>query len=135
VDYGATSITKTTPSLLSGDVSETEARDATTLLLTGTTRTGKSHDIDGNLVTVSKVTTHSYDSIGRIIEENGPLDDSVALDKTTTAYYTTYDASWPNNFGRVQSVTSFALTPVPLFILMGEVLFHTGLAVKVIDGV
>ncbi len=35
----------------------------------------------------------------------------------------------------VQSVTSFVLTPIPLFILMGEVLFHTGLAVKVIDGV
>ena len=35
----------------------------------------------------------------------------------------------------VQSVTSFALTPIPLFILMGEILFHTGLAVKVIDGI
>src|SRR5471030_1977390 len=35
----------------------------------------------------------------------------------------------------VQSVTSFALMPIPLFILMGEVLFHTGLAVKVIDGI
>ena len=35
----------------------------------------------------------------------------------------------------VASVTSFALTPIPLFILMGEILFHTGLAVKVIDGV
>jgi len=35
----------------------------------------------------------------------------------------------------VQSVTSFALTPIPLFVLMGEVLFHTGLAVKVIDGI
>src|SRR5574342_414261 len=35
----------------------------------------------------------------------------------------------------VQSVASFSLTPIPLFILMGEVLFHTGLAVKVIDGV
>lgn len=35
----------------------------------------------------------------------------------------------------VQSVTSFSLTPIPLFILMGEVLFHTGLAVKVIDGI
>ena len=30
---------------------------------------------------------------------------------------------------------SFALTPIPLFVLMGEVLFHTGLAVKVIDGI
>jgi tripartite ATP-independent transporter DctM subunit len=35
----------------------------------------------------------------------------------------------------VGSVASFSLTPIPLFILMGEVLFHTGLAVKVIDGV
>src|ERR1700741_1073284 len=35
----------------------------------------------------------------------------------------------------VVSVMNFSLTPIPLFILMGEVLFHTGLAVKVIDGV
>src|SRR2546430_7188270 len=35
----------------------------------------------------------------------------------------------------VGSVASFSLTPIPLSILMGEVLFHTGLAVKVIDGV
>jgi tripartite ATP-independent transporter DctM subunit len=35
----------------------------------------------------------------------------------------------------VVSVTSFSLTPIPLFILMGEVLFHTGLGLKVIDGI
>src|SRR3989442_13189491 len=35
----------------------------------------------------------------------------------------------------VVSIPSFSLTPIPLFILMGEVLFHTGIAVKVIDGV
>ena len=35
----------------------------------------------------------------------------------------------------VSSITTFSLTPIPLFILMGEVLFHTGLAVKVIDGI
>jgi tripartite ATP-independent transporter DctM subunit len=35
----------------------------------------------------------------------------------------------------VVSVMSFSLTPIPLFILMGEILFHTGLAIKVIDGV
>ena len=35
----------------------------------------------------------------------------------------------------VVSVMNFSLTPIPLFILMGEVLFHTGLAIKVIDGV
>ena len=33
------------------------------------------------------------------------------------------------------SLTSFSLTPIPLFVLMGEILFHTGLALKVIDGV
>lgn len=35
----------------------------------------------------------------------------------------------------VLSLQSFSLTPLPLFVLMGEILFHTGLAVKVIDGV
>ena len=35
----------------------------------------------------------------------------------------------------VNSLMSFSLTPIPLFVLMGEVLFHTGLAVKVIDGI
>ena len=34
----------------------------------------------------------------------------------------------------VGSVANFSLTPLPLFVLMGEVLFHTGLAIKVIDG-
>src|SRR5258705_11286728 len=33
------------------------------------------------------------------------------------------------------AVMNFSLTPIPLFILMGEVLFDTGLAVKVIEGV
>ena len=33
----------------------------------------------------------------------------------------------------VVSVSSFALTPIPLFVLMGEVLFHTGVAMKAID--
>ncbi len=33
----------------------------------------------------------------------------------------------------VASVTNFSLTPIPFFILMGEVLFHTGLAWKAID--
>lgn len=35
----------------------------------------------------------------------------------------------------VSSVTAFSLTPIPLFVLMGEVLFHTGLAFKVIEGI
>src|SRR6188474_1003918 len=35
----------------------------------------------------------------------------------------------------VAAALNFSLTPIPLFILMGEVLFHTGLALKVIDGI
>lgn len=34
----------------------------------------------------------------------------------------------------IASVITFSLTPIPLFVLMGEVLFQTGLALKVIDG-
>ncbi|HEX9461888.1 MAG TPA: TRAP transporter large permease subunit [Alphaproteobacteria bacterium] len=35
----------------------------------------------------------------------------------------------------VVSVTSFSLTPIPFFMLMGEVLFHTGVAMKAIDAI
>lgn len=34
----------------------------------------------------------------------------------------------------VASVITFSLTPIPMFVLMGEILFQTGLAIKVIDG-
>ena len=34
----------------------------------------------------------------------------------------------------IASVVTFSLTPIPLFILMAEVLFQTGLALRVIDG-
>src|SRR5262249_5130434 len=35
----------------------------------------------------------------------------------------------------VAAVANFSLTPIPLFVLMGEVLFHTGLALSVIEGI
>ncbi len=35
----------------------------------------------------------------------------------------------------VGSISSFSLTPIPLFVLMGEVLFHTGLAFKAIEAI
>jgi len=35
----------------------------------------------------------------------------------------------------VDSVTSFALLPIPLFILMGEIMFYTGIAERAIDAV
>lgn len=35
----------------------------------------------------------------------------------------------------IQSVSSFALTPIPFFILMGEILFHTGIAMRSIDAI
>ncbi|QDL93715.1 TRAP transporter large permease [Paroceanicella profunda] len=31
------------------------------------------------------------------------------------------------------SVTSFALVPIPLFVIMGELFFHTGLAIRIFD--
>jgi tripartite ATP-independent transporter DctM subunit len=33
----------------------------------------------------------------------------------------------------VASITNFSLTPIPFFVLMGEVLFHTGIAMRAID--
>jgi tripartite ATP-independent transporter DctM subunit len=35
----------------------------------------------------------------------------------------------------ISSLNNFSLTPIPFFILMGEVLFHTGVAMKAIDAV
>jgi len=35
----------------------------------------------------------------------------------------------------VASIASFSLTPIPFFILMGEVLFHTGVALKSIEAI
>jgi tripartite ATP-independent transporter DctM subunit len=35
----------------------------------------------------------------------------------------------------VASVTTFSLTPIPFFVLMGEVLFHSGVALKAIDAI
>jgi len=35
----------------------------------------------------------------------------------------------------VASIASFSLTPIPFFIMMGEVLFHTGVAMKAIDAI
>ncbi|WP_134702968.1 TRAP transporter large permease subunit [Ammoniphilus sp. YIM 78166] len=36
-------------------------------------------------------------------------------------------------FSAYQSISSFSLTPIPLFVLMGELLFHSGLVMKVLD--
>jgi tripartite ATP-independent transporter DctM subunit len=35
----------------------------------------------------------------------------------------------------VAAISSFSLTPIPFFVLMGEVLFHTGVAMKAIDAI
>jgi tripartite ATP-independent transporter DctM subunit len=35
----------------------------------------------------------------------------------------------------IASLNNFSLTPIPFFILMGEILFHTGVAMKAIDAV
>jgi len=111
-NYGASSITKTFPSLLSGNVTEAETLDATTLLPTSFATAGKTRDINGTTTSMTRTSTRAYDSIGRETEVNGPLTDSVALDKSTTSYYTTYDPAWPNNFGRVHQRSSYVGTSV-----------------------
>ncbi|MBW1997054.1 MAG: TRAP transporter large permease subunit [Deltaproteobacteria bacterium] len=35
----------------------------------------------------------------------------------------------------LNSVTSFSLLPVPLFVLMGEIMFHSGIAPRMMDGI
>ena len=35
----------------------------------------------------------------------------------------------------VASIASFSLTPIPFFVLMGEVLFHTGVALKAVEAI
>lgn len=110
VDYTSTTITKTTASVLSGDVTDVETLNATTLLPSYSTRTGRTRDVDGSLVTSAPRTARLYDGIGRLVEVNGPLPDSTALDKTTTSYYPSFDASWPHNFGRVHEVTRYVGT-------------------------
>jgi len=42
-------------------------------------------------------------------------------------------SQWVRN--TTAAITSFSLTPIPLFVLMGEVLFHTGLAFKAINAI
>ncbi|MDQ3341016.1 MAG: hypothetical protein M4D80_38145 [Myxococcota bacterium] len=110
VDYTNTTRTKTIPSSLSGDVTEVETLDGVTLLPTVTSRTGKTRDINGALITQAQNTTTTFDAVGRVVEVNGPLADSVALDKTTTSYYTSFDSSWPHNYGRVFQVTRYVGT-------------------------
>jgi hypothetical protein len=121
VDYTPTTITKTTPSLLgAGSVTETQTLDSETLRCSpgddGTlfpcaiATTGTTRDINGTSSVITTTSTRTYDAIGRLLEVNGPLDDGLALDKTTTTYYASYDQSWPHDIGRVQSVKRYVGT-------------------------
>ena len=110
VDYTATTITKTTPSLLSGSVVETTTLDSVTLLPSSISTTGSTKDINGAIQSQTRTTSKAYDAYGRVTEVNGPLSDSTALDKTTTSYYTTYNATWPFDFGQVYQVTTYVGT-------------------------
>lgn len=78
---------KTTTSVLSGNVTEEVDYNTATLLLERTVRTGATHDINGATIQQSASSTKTYDAYGRVTESNGPLSDAVALDKTTTSYY------------------------------------------------
>lgn len=102
-------VKKTTSSVLSGNVIEEEDFDPMTLLPVRTKTTGMTRDIDGVTVSQSQSRVTTYDSYGRAIEVNGPLIDSVALDRTTTSYHS-YNASEPFNVGHVHQVTQYVGT-------------------------
>ncbi|MFN0248536.1 MAG: discoidin domain-containing protein [Kofleriaceae bacterium] len=110
VDYAATSTTKTTPSLLGGNVVEVTTLDPATLLVTSTSTTGNTKDINGAVQSQTRVTSRTYDGYGRVLDTNGPLVDSTALDKTTTTYHTTFNSSFPFNLGQVSQVTRYVGT-------------------------
>src|ERR1043165_7546214 len=78
---------KSTASVLSGTVTEEEDFDSTTLLSVRTKTTGMTRNLSGTTVSESHTVTRLYDSIGRPIEINGPLNDATALDKTAISYY------------------------------------------------
>jgi RHS repeat-associated protein len=111
VDYSSTTITKTTPSLLSDFVVDVQTLDTTTLLPSSHSVTGYTKSIDGTLQPPqTRTTTISRDGLGRVTETNGPLDDSIALDKTTTSYNTVFSGFRPYDFGQVYQVTTYAGT-------------------------
>ncbi|MBA3405257.1 MAG: hypothetical protein H0U13_11350 [Gemmatimonadaceae bacterium] len=115
VVYGAGSsgcaggtITKTTPSLLAGSVTEVQCLDVYQRAI-GVTTTGYTKDVNGTLIQQSRTSTTTYDAYGRVVESNGPLNDAVALDKTSTSYHA-YNSTSPHDFGRVHQVTKYVGT-------------------------
>ena len=110
VSYSSSAVTKTTASVLSGSVVETQNLDPTTRLPTSSVTVGMTRDIAGVAHPETHTTTRTYDAYGRVLDVNGPLTDSTYLDKTSTAYYTTFNASFPDNYGRVSQVTQYVGT-------------------------
>lgn len=99
---------KRTPSVLGGEVVEEEDLDANGFSIR-TKTSGKTHDIDGTIVVQTQVHARAYDEFGRLTVSNGPLDDSVALDKTETTYYAS-DSARPLDAGQVHQVIRFVGT-------------------------
>lgn len=107
-DGFASCVIKRTASELGSGVVEEEDFDANGLLVR-TKVTGYTRDVDGNTVPQVQVHSQRHDVFGRIVETDGPLDDSVGVDKTTTSYHAFNSAS-PFDIGHVHQVTRFAGT-------------------------
>lgn len=109
-DFGALTVTRTTTSVLSGNATRTTQFDASSLLPISTRIEGKTRDLDGNTVPRSQTWTTSYDSLGRLVERNGPEPDSVSYDHETMSYYNIGDpslATSPHNLGHRKTVTKY----------------------------
>ena len=110
VDYGAGTITKTTPGILtSNPVVEVETLHAATLLTGTRVETGRSRNIDGTAITQVRTSTRNYDSLGRVIQVDGPLDNAVARDVTDITYHATNGTGF-YNLGHVATVTRYVGT-------------------------
>ena len=115
VNYGGSSQSKTTPSLIGGIGAQTT--NNTTLnsmgLPTQVTSTGYTRDITGAVTLQTHTSTTTYDALGRTTGTNGPMPDATHYDVSTVVYYNTGDASlaaFPHNLGNIKSVSHYVGT-------------------------
>ena len=110
VPASVASAAKSTPSILgAGNHVDTECFDSHGLTI-ATKSSGFTRDINGMQTNLTRVGTRTFDTLGRVTSEAGPLDNAVAKDVVSTSYYTTFDPTWPYNLGNVYQVTRYVGT-------------------------
>jgi YD repeat-containing protein len=103
VNYASLQVQKNIPSEIAAGqyVTTTWDLDSSTLLPTATTISGYTHDITGATIEQTQTISYTYDTLGRVLTRDGPLDDSVSFDASTTSYYATSPDGEPFDVGNV----------------------------------